>query len=62
MNLLKISLLAIGLLSLAPPPSAEAYTREERIAIRATPMLKRPMRPGHFYGNTVRRVSRMAGR
>ncbi len=26
-----------------------------RQAIRSTPILLRPSRPGHFYGNTVRR-------
>jgi hypothetical protein len=28
-----------------------------RQAIRQTPILERPSRPGHFYGNTVRRLS-----
>jgi hypothetical protein len=28
-----------------------------REAIRNTPLLERPNRPGHFYGNTVRRVN-----
>ena len=29
---------------------------ELRREIRATPILERPDRPGHFYGNTVRRL------
>jgi len=28
-----------------------------RQAIRQTPILERPSRPGHFYGNTVRRLN-----
>ncbi|UUO06445.1 hypothetical protein M4951_24245 [Blastopirellula sp. J2-11] len=31
-------------------------TEAQRQAIRAQPLLVRPNRPGHFYGNTVRRV------
>jgi len=34
-----------------------SMTRSE---IRATPLLQRPYRPGHFYGNTVRRRSGQA--
>jgi hypothetical protein len=30
-----------------------SMTREE---IRSMPIVERPNRPGHFYGNTVRRV------
>ncbi|MDO4571109.1 MAG: hypothetical protein Q4D38_12040 [Planctomycetia bacterium] len=39
----------------ATPNKTEArkgYTRQE---IRSMPILQRPNRPGHFYGNTVRR-------
>jgi len=32
-----------------------------RQAIRNTPLLERPNRPGHFYGNTVRRVNERRG-
>jgi hypothetical protein len=32
-----------------------------RQAIRSTPLLERPNRPGHFYGNTVRRVNERRG-
>jgi len=35
-------------------PRERGATRQ---AIRATPLLERPNRPGHFYGNTVRRVN-----
>lgn len=35
------------------PASAKAA---ERQAIRQMPLLMRPNRPGHFYGNTVRRL------
>jgi hypothetical protein len=28
-----------------------------RQTIRSTPLLERPNRPGHFYGNTVRRIN-----
>jgi hypothetical protein len=31
------------------------YTAAQRAKIRATPILERPSRPLHFYGNTVRR-------
>ncbi len=44
--------------------AAEASGRAEtnsnaayRQAIRQTPILERPNRPGHFYGNTVRRLN-----
>lgn len=30
--------------------------REYREAIRSLPLLERPNRPGHIYGNTVRRI------
>ena len=41
-------------------PRERAVTRQ---AIRSTPLLERPNRPGHFYGNTVRRaVERRAER
>ncbi|MCC9606997.1 hypothetical protein LOC68_15045 [Blastopirellula sp. JC732] len=31
-------------------------TEAQREVIRAQPLLQRPNRPGHVYGNTVRRV------
>ncbi len=39
----------------ARPTSATAVSRTE---IRQMPLLHRPDRPGHFYGNTVRRLHR----
>jgi hypothetical protein len=36
----------------APVPTVKTMNRQE---IRATPLLERPSRPGHFYGNAVRR-------
>ena len=46
-------LLATGLF--AAVETAEARTANERAAIRQMPINSRPNRPGHFYGNTVRR-------
>ncbi len=41
-------------------PSGSSYpiiaTGAQRQAIQSTPILHRPNRPGHFYGNTVRRA------
>ena len=37
-------------------PAPQAYTAAQREAIRQMPLLERPNRPGHFYGNTVRRL------
>ena len=31
-------------------------TREERQRLRNVPIINRPYRPGHFYGNTIRRI------
>ncbi|MGO8751302.1 MAG: hypothetical protein ACLQNE_35590 [Thermoguttaceae bacterium] len=36
-----------------PTVTERAAQRQE---IRQTPLLERPNRPGHFYGNTVRRL------
>ncbi len=38
------------------PSSADAASGETRQNIRSVPIVARPSRPGHFYGNTVRRV------
>ena len=46
-------LLATGLFEAVD--SAQARTADERAAIRQMPITARPNRPGHFYGNTVRR-------
>lgn len=46
----------------APAPASAvvvdsaAARAAERQAIRQMPLLMRPNRPGHFYGNTVRRL------
>lgn len=39
--------------------TAQAYSAAQREAIRQMPITSRPSRPGHFYGNTVRRLHRM---
>ncbi len=39
-------------------PRERAAVRE---AIRSTPLLERPNRLGHFYGNTVRRINERRG-
>lgn len=40
--------------SVGTRPVASKVTPQERETIRQTPLLERPNRPGHFYGNTVR--------
>ncbi len=42
----------------AATPTAQAATTLTRTEIRAMPIHNRPSRPGHFYGNTVRRRAR----
>lgn len=42
--------------SAAPAVSPAAVRTLDRQAIRQMPLLMRPNRPGHFYGNTVRRL------
>lgn len=37
------------------PSMASARTNLTRREIRQMPIMERPSRPGHFYGNTVRR-------
>ncbi|TWT32662.1 hypothetical protein [Blastopirellula retiformator] len=67
MNLRKLRLSLLALLALsfcligAGQSSAAWFdvivtTEAQRDAIRSQPLLHRPNRPGHFYGNTVRRV------
>lgn len=34
----------------------KVYSAEERAAIRAQPIIERPYRLGHIYGNTVRLI------
>jgi uncharacterized protein YraI len=38
------------------PSSASAAEATTRVSIRSMPITQRPSRPGHFYGNTVRRA------
>ena len=49
----------------AAQPSGSSYpiiaTGPQRQAIKSTPILYRPNRPGHFYGNTVRRIHYRGG-
>ncbi len=42
----------LGLVAPAPAREAATVTRKD---IRSMPILERPSRPGHFYGNSVRR-------
>lgn len=49
------SLAADPLVRPAPKSVEILPSRAEREAIRQTPILERPYRFGHFYGNTVRR-------
>jgi hypothetical protein len=51
-------LIATTLIAGAVMPSlAEAaQTSDSRSSIKSMPIVNRPSRPGHFYGNTVRRV------
>jgi hypothetical protein len=63
LRLSKLYLLTIvASLSFATPAPAESllkvYSASEREAIRLAPIEDRPMRIGHFYGNTVRRLNR----
>ncbi len=60
-GLLAAALLAGGValtanreIPLTAPMAVNATTRQ---AIKAMPILERPNRVGHFYGNTVRRVN-----
>jgi hypothetical protein len=43
----------------AASASAVGYTAAERAAIRSMPITERPYRPGHVYGNNVRRLHRL---
>ena len=40
-----------------PSTPVRGTRAEVRQQIRATPLMERPNRPLHFYGNTVRRVN-----
>ncbi len=51
-------ILAIGTLVVSSfvPAAPAATTNLSRQEIRQMPITQRPSRPGHFYGNTVRRA------
>ncbi|GAB6166818.1 hypothetical protein JCM19992_28180 [Thermostilla marina] len=53
-----IGVLALFVLAcLLPTANASAMSRAQyREMIRSMPLLERPNRPGHIYGNTVRRL------
>ena len=42
--------------AVVPAPGDAASASETRQSIKSMPIVARPSRPGHFYGNTVRRV------
>jgi hypothetical protein len=48
-------LAALVVVPFAAVSSASAATNLSRREIRQMPILERPSRPGHFYGNSVRR-------
>ncbi len=50
-----LTLAAVSQLTLAATALAANNGNLTRREIRAMPILERPSRPGHFYGNTVRR-------
>lgn len=62
----RLAIVAIGLANMmllqtvdAAPRAAAARLREtqaQRESIQQTPLVERPNRPGHFYGNNVRRA------
>ena len=49
-----------GVSFVMPETPASAYTSAQRAAIRSMPLEQRPNRPGHVYGNTVRRINKIA--
>ena len=55
-----LGLVAAGLAAFASIGVARAESRAEvRTQIRQTPLLERPNRVGHVYGNNVRRLHHM---
>ena len=52
---------AVAVISLDLCISASARTAMTRQEIRSMPITVRPNRPGHFYGNTVRRTVQRRG-
>ena len=59
LSILTAALIVLGTSFVVPETQAVAYTAAQRAAIRSMPIEKRPNRPGHFYGNTVRRLNRV---
>lgn len=60
-----VALLGATILVATVAPARPTATRDvaqgmSRAQIRSMPLLERPDRPGHFYGNAVRRRSRGA--
>ncbi|REK15737.1 MAG: hypothetical protein DWQ37_07925 [Planctomycetota bacterium] len=54
--MVRITMLALLVLAtVASWAAARNYTGLSRQQIRSMPILERPSRPGHFYGNAVRR-------
>lgn len=54
-NLLLIGVVVTSFSFTAAAPVQAASTSLSRAEIRSMPIDNRPNRPGHFYGNTVRR-------
>ncbi len=58
--MLMVALGATAAFHFASAGTAQAMNRAEvRQQIRSMPITERPNRPGHFYGNNVRRVHNM---
>jgi hypothetical protein len=54
--IIRCTLLAVvAAAQLLAPSIVSARTNLTRREIRQMPIMERPSRPGHFYGNTVRR-------
>ncbi len=61
LSILIVATILTGVSFVTEPAPASAYSSAQRAAIRQMPIEKRPDRPGHFYGNTVRRLNRIGG-
>jgi hypothetical protein len=53
--LVLVTLTSFTFPAISPGEASAAATTLTRAEIRAMPILERPNRPGHFYGNAVRR-------
>jgi hypothetical protein len=58
-----VLVISLGLIATLAEATAQASTRTtlSRADIRSLPITVRPNRPGHFYGNAVRRNSHRRG-